>query len=493
MRSGLPEVRNIGPAWLTAGLDRVRRVDWPTHRALHGETPLLSLGELIMLAEAGNLRGRGGAGFPFARKLMAVAESANQKRSEVVVVVNGTEGEPGSFKDKVLLTRAPHLMLDGAVLAATALRAREVVVGVTDPEAEVSVESAIAERGLTGLARVVRFPERFVTGEGGALVRGINGLKPIPPGRKVRASESGVAGVPTLLSNAETYSQLAMLAALGADGYRMAGTTEEPGTILLTVLGSAKSPAVVEAPAGIPLRVVLELCEADPGDGVVIGGYHGKFISGEAAMRAELSRAGLKPVGTQLGAGIILPLGPDTCPIGEAARVARYMAGESAGQCGPCALGLPVLAEAMEALAEGRGGSITLETVRRAAGAVKGRGACSHPDGLSRFVLSALDAFSEDVNQHVLNGSCGRKVLGRLPIMMEEPSQPTVGRLVVDWSRCDGHGLCAGLLSGYVTLDIHGFPVIPNTPLPARLERDAEKAIAMCPALALRLERSGGH
>src|SRR5690606_29002187 len=204
---GLPEVRNIGPAWLTAGLDRVRRLDWPTHRAVHGETPLLSLGELIMLAEAGNLRGRGGAGFPFARKLMAVAESANQKRSEVVVVVNGAEGEPGSYRDKVLLTRAPPLMLDGAVLAATALRAREVVVGVTDPEAQVSVESAIAERGLTGLARVVRLPERFVTGEGGALVRGINGLKPIPPGRKVRASESGVAGLPTLLSNAETYSQ----------------------------------------------------------------------------------------------------------------------------------------------------------------------------------------------------------------------------------------------------------------------------------------------
>jgi NADH:ubiquinone oxidoreductase subunit F (NADH-binding)/ferredoxin len=494
MRSGLPEVRNIGPAWLTAGLDRVRRLDWPSHRALHGEIPLLSLGELVMLAEAGDLRGRGGAGFPFARKVMAVAESANRKRSEVVVVVNGTEGEPGSFKDKVLLTSAPHLMLDGAVLAATALRAREVVVGVTDAEAQVSVESAIAERGLTGLARVVRLPERFVSGEGGALVRGINGLKPIPPGRKVRASDMGVSGVPTLLSNTETYSQLAMLAALGADGYRTAGTTDEPGTVLLTVLGSARAPAVVEAPAGIPLRVVLEMCDADPGDGVVVGGYHGKAISGEAAMRAELSRGGMKAVGGALGAGIILPLGKATCPLGEVARVTRYMAGESAGQCGPCYLGLPVLADAMEALAEGRGGSITLETVKRAAQAVPGRGACAHPDGLSRFVLSALDAFADDVQAHVLNGSCGRRVTGMLPIHTEEADQPGVGRLVVDWSRCDGHGLCALLIPGHVTLDIHGYPVIPNTPLPARLERNAEKAIKMCPALALRLERTGsGH
>lgn len=494
MRSGLPEVRNIGPAWLTAGLDRVRRLDWPSHRALHGEIPLLSLGELVMLAEAGDLRGRGGAGFPFARKVMAVAESANRRRGEVVVVVNGTEGEPGSFKDKVLLTRAPHLMLDGAVLAATALRAREIVVGVTDAEAQMSVESAIAERGLTGLARVVRLPERFVSGEGGALVRGINGLKPIPPGRKVRASDMGVYGVPTLLSNTETYSQLAMLAALGADGYRTAGTIDEPGTVLLTVLGSARRPAVIEAPAGIPLRVVLETCDADPGDGVVVGGYHGKFISGEAAMRAELSRVGMRAVGSALGAGIILPLGPDTCPLGETARVARYMAGESAGQCGPCYLGLPVLADAVEALAEGRGGSVTLETVKRAAGAVKGRGACQHPDGLSRFVLSALTAFSEDVNAHVLNGSCGRKVRGVLPVHSEEVTEPGVGRLIVDWSRCDGHGLCSVLIPGFVTLDIHGYPVIPNTPLPASLERNAEKAIKMCPALALRLERDGsGH
>src|SRR5690606_38522106 len=150
-----------------------------------------------------------------------------------------------------------------------------------------------------------------------------------------------------------------------------------------------------------------------------------------------------------------------------------------------------------EALAEGRGGSATLDAVRQAAEAVRGRGACAHPDGASRFVLSALDVFTEDVTEHVMNGSCGRRTRRVLPVprevderMARDPGGAGTGRLVVDWSRCDGHGLCAGLVPGFVTLDVHGYPVIPPAPVPARLERAAERAVGMCPALALRIERT---
>jgi len=397
-------------------------------------------------------------------------------------VVNGTEGEPGSAKDKVLLGRVPHLVLDGAALAATALGASEIVLGIADAAAAASAEQAIRERGLDARARVVRLPERFISGESGALVRGINGKRAVPPGRKVRASSQGVGGLPTLLSNAETYAQLAVLAGLGPRRYASVGTSEEPGTVLLTVTGSARFPAVIEVPAGAPLGHLLDLCGGRAGDGVLVGGYHGAWIPGDAAIGARVSRAGLEAVGGTLGAGIVMPLGRGTCPLGECARVARYLAAESAGQCGPCRLGLPDVASALAALAEGRDAGSARETVRRAARLASGRGACAHPDGTARFVLSALDVFAEDAERHVADGGCGRPVRGVLPAHTGARL-----RLEVDWSRCDGHGLCAGLLDGLVRMDDHGYPVIPDEPIPARLESVARRAVAMCPGLALRL------
>src|SRR5436305_5107992 len=216
------EVKQLGTARLTMGFDRFERLDLDRHRAMHGRLPEPWLGDLIALAEKVDLRGRGGAAFPFGRKLAAVSEGM-AAGFEVVVVVNGAEGEPGAAKDKTLLTRAPHLVLDGAALCANALNAKEIVVGVEDDAAERSVRAAAAERKMPAPIRVVPLTERFLSGEGGALVRAVNGEGPIPPGRKVRAAQSGVGGLPTLLSNAETYAQLAVLASLGPDLYQSIG------------------------------------------------------------------------------------------------------------------------------------------------------------------------------------------------------------------------------------------------------------------------------
>ncbi|TDD90118.1 NADH-quinone oxidoreductase subunit NuoF family protein [Actinomadura rubrisoli] len=481
-------VRQIGPPRLTKGLESAGRLDWDAHRALHPHPRPLTTDQLIALCEAGSLHGRGGAAFPFARKVKATADSAVRRRKRTVVVVNGTEGEPGSAKDKTLLRGAPHLILDGAALAATALGSLEIIVAVTDPDAAASVQRAIAERGLGARARVVRLPERFITGEGGALVRGINGGRPIPPGRKSRASTRGVDGLPTLLSNAETYAQLAVLAGLGPHRYRKVGLPQEPGTVLLTVTGSARFPAVVETAAGAPLGHLLDLCGSRAGEGVLVGGYHGAWLKGEVATRTQVSRAGLAAAGGALGAGIVMPLGRGTCPLGECARVARYLAAESAGQCGPCRLGLPDLAGALTALASGQDAAAARDTVARAARMVTGRGACAHPDGTARFVLSAMDAFEDDIARHVADGGCGRPVLGVLPAATDARLS-----LEVDWSRCDGHGLCADVLRGTVRMDEYDYPVIPSEPIPARLEADARRAVAACPGLALRLVPRTAH
>jgi ferredoxin len=259
--------------------------------------------------------------------------------------------------------------------------------------------------------------------------------------------------------------------------------------VLLTVGGAARYPAVVETPAGAPLAHLLDLCGASMQDGVLVGGYHGRWLAKETAVTARISRKSLAAAGGTLGAGVILPLGRRTCPLGEAARVVHYLAAESAGQCGPCRLGLPDVAGALTALALGQEGATALETVRRATRLATGRGACNHPDGVARFVQSAIETFADDIAVHLARGTCGRPVLGLLPAATDGAGL----HLEVDWSRCDGHALCADIMRGVVRMDGHGYPVLPGDPISGRLERAAHRAVAMCPSLALRLVSRQDH
>jgi len=479
-----PDVLCIGQPRLTSGLDRMPRVGADAFGSVFGKLTRRGLPELIAMAQQVDLRGRGGAAFPVARKLAAVVRSASARGKRPVVLVNAAEGEPGSAKDLMLLLRTPYLVLGGAVVVANALRASEVVVAVTDEVMASSVRAALRRAPeLRRLIQVVTVPRRFVTGEGGALVNAVNGRAALPPGRKVRASDSGVGGQPTLLSNAETFAQLAVLAMLGAAGYASVGIPGEPGTLLLTVGGSSDRPAVVEVPSGLPLGYALDLCGSSACDGVLVGGYHGRWLPAETAYDVPVSRAGLEAAGGTLGAGVVLPLGPGTCPIGEVARVAAYLAGESSGQCGPCKLGLPGVARSLAAVASGSGGLEALDAARRTAAAVRGRGACGHPDGVFRFVQSALTVFTDDIAAHLFRGGCGRPVRGVLPVPAANGDQ----RLALDWTRCQGHGLCAHVVPELIQLDEQGYPVPLAMPVPPWLERDARRAVEMCPALALRL------
>ncbi|MFE6839854.1 NADH-ubiquinone oxidoreductase-F iron-sulfur binding region domain-containing protein [Streptomyces sp. NPDC057705] len=475
-----PSLGCVGAPRLLAGLDQAPRLDRVAHLTTHGSLPRYRPEELVDLADNIDLRGRGGAGFPFSRKLRAVMRSARGREGQTAVVVNGSEGEPSCLKDTALLLHAPHLVLDGALLAAAAISAEDVVVGVTRTDVEQSVRAAVAERGPAGRrVRVAMLPERFVTGEGTAHINGLNGGDTLPSGQKVRTSERGLNGVPTLLSNTETFAQLGVAARLGALDYRTVGLPAEPGTVLLTVAGST----VVETPTGAALSYILELCGTNPGQGVLVGGYHGKWLDPGSARAAEVSRQSLDSLGARLGAGAVLPLPEDTCPAGEVARVTRWMAKESAGQCGPCVRGLPALADVLEDAIRG-GGASALETVEARLKSVLGRGACSHPDGTSRFVASALSVFPDEFRDHALGSGCGRRVLGALPLPQDESPE----RLVVDWTLCKGHGLCVDIVPDVVRLDADGFPAQASMPVPARLRPKALRAVRRCPALALRIQ-----
>jgi NADH:ubiquinone oxidoreductase subunit F (NADH-binding)/ferredoxin len=482
----VPETLCIGQARLTAGLDRMDRIDLTAYHSIFGKLPRLTADELISATERVDLRGRGGAAFPVARKLRATVSSARVRKRPPAVVVNAAEGEPGSYKDKMLLRKSPYLVLGGALVVAWALRAKEIVIGVSGDGTMARWVTALtnAEPDLKKMVTVVQVPERFVSGEGSALINAINGKTSLPSGRKVHSSETGVDNRPTMLSNAETYAQIAVLALLGPENYASVGTPDEPGTILLSVSGSVTRPAVVEVPAGVPLGEVLDLCGATPEDGVLVGGYHGMWIPTEAAYDVPVSRAGMASVGGTLGAGIILPVGSGTCAIGEMSKIVSYLAGESSGQCGPCKLGLPSLARSLASVADGSGGLDALDTARRTAASVRGRGACAHPDGVFRFVMSALDVLTEDLTAHLFRGTCGRPVRGVLPLPAPEN---TGSQLAIDWTRCRGHGLCAHLVPELIQLDRQGYPVPLDMPVPPWLEREARQAVDMCPALALRL------
>lgn len=478
------KARFLGQPRLTAGLDRFPHLDLAIHRSVHGAFPMLSLDQLIGLCDDIVLCGRGGAGFPFARKLRAVRQSMLARDSRPVVVVNAAEGEPGSAKDKLLIRRSPHLVLDGAIIAARALDAHSVILAVADGEVGAgSLTRAVAERRTAGLIRVITLPDRFISGEAGALVRGLNGEEPIPPGRKTPASDVGVNGLPTLLSNAETFAQLAIASRLGPHAYAAVGLPSEPGTVLLTVGGASGQPGIVEVPTGSRLTDVLALSGSDVGPGVLVGGFHGSWLRAADLPRVIVSRAGLAEVGGTLGAGVVLALGTQTCPLGEVAAVLRYLAGESAGQCGPCRRGLPELARRMIELVDG-GGRAAAAKVRSLAADLAGRGACRHPDGTAQFAASAVTVFVSDLDIHMSHGGCGKPVLGVLPV----PPAPGTGRsLTVDWTRCDAHGLCAHLLPELISLDANGYPSMVGEEVPEALTQRVRRAVHMCPALALRL------
>ncbi len=353
------------------------------------------------VARAG-LRGRGGAGFPTAEKLAAVARG----RGRSIVVANGCEGDPTSAKDQTLLARSPHLVLDGIALAAHAVGAREAMLCVHRGSPLLGLLSAaLHERFEDAVAvQLVEVPERYVASEASALVNFLNSGQAKPT--TMRASEKGVRGRPTLVDNVETLAHIALIARFGDDWFREAGTDHSPGTLLVTVAGAVHRPGVYEIETGLPLSDALELAggELQTLQAVQIGGLGGSWLPVEDAVELPLAHEACQDVGIPLGVAALIALPAQACGLTETAHVLRYLAEESAGQCGPCMFGLPAIAHDMAALALGDGR--VLDRLYDRLGVIPGRGACAHPDGASRLAATALHTFAADVDAHAAGEPC---------------------------------------------------------------------------------------
>jgi NADH:ubiquinone oxidoreductase subunit F (NADH-binding) len=368
--------------------------------------------------EASGLQGRGGAGFPSAVKMRAVAEQGGRP----VVVVNAAEGESASGKDKVLLRYVPHLVLDGAVVAAAAIGARKVflAVGETARTERAAVEEALGERArrrLDGPVQVVvaPIPGGFVSGEETAVINAINGGPPKPTTTPPAPFERGVGRAPTLVQNAETLANVALIARYGAEWFRSQGTSEQPGTVLVTLSGAVAQPGVYEIALGTAIQDLLSQAGGTTAElrALLVGGYFGTWIDADRALPLRLLDADLRAEGASLGARAVVALPDSSCGVCESARAIRYLADESAGQCGPCVFGLGAIAGAFEQIAARERIDPRLDLARWI-GEIPGRGACRHPDGAVRFAASALDVFGVEVERHVRHGKCdgdGRPVL----------------------------------------------------------------------------------
>jgi NADH:ubiquinone oxidoreductase subunit F (NADH-binding) len=393
---------------LLGGIDESAAADLRRHAARHGPLPAAT-GLVDALREAG-LTGRGGAAFPTWRKLAAVNDAAAQSHREPVVVGNAAEGEPASRKDRTLLRYAPHLVLDGLGLAAQAVGARRGYLYLPARYLD-GIRGVLAQRQASGWdalpVELVAAAPGFVSGEESAALAAIAGRPPVPANRVRPVVESGLRGAPSLVQNVETLAHAALIARLGSDWFRATGTVEEPGTFLATVGGAVAAGGVYEAPQGIALADLLGLAGAPvaPVRAVLVGGYHGAWVPGDR-LDTPVSRAGLGPFGGAPGAGVVVVLPEGACGLRATAEIVSYLAGESAGQCGPCRHGLPAVAQAFTVLAQRPGDRVDPARIDALAGLATGRGACRHPDGTARLVRSALRTFADEVRRHGAGGCC---------------------------------------------------------------------------------------
>jgi NADH:ubiquinone oxidoreductase subunit F (NADH-binding) len=361
-------------------------------------SPLPRVGnELIDAIQRAGLVGRGGAGFPTAVKWRAVAD---RSRGQAVIVVNGAEGEPQSKKDRVLMSTRPHLVLDGAFLAARVLHARRVVlyVGERHDAARAAMLRALAQRPDADrrITSLVSAPARYVAGAEAAAVHMINEGVATPTTAPPYPFESGVDGAPTLVQNVETLAHVALVARTGVPAT----------TSLITMAGAVAHPGVIEAEASLTIGGAIERAGGAAGSAraVLVGGYFGQWVDVQRAWDISLDHAALRQHGLGLGCGVIGVLSHGRCPVCETAGIMRYLAGESSAQCGPCFFGLRSLADAVTRIAESGTNSQDLDRLRRWSADVAGRGACRHPDGAVMFFQSALLVFADEFTRHPAHG-----------------------------------------------------------------------------------------
>jgi NADH:ubiquinone oxidoreductase subunit F (NADH-binding) len=390
---------------------------------------------------AAGLRGRGGGGFPTGRKWAGIADQAGTRR---YLVVNGAEGEPGTFKDRALLRANPYQVVEGLIIAAFAVGAEEAFICLKASfEREIeAVTRAVQELQAAGICsdctvNVVGGPDEYLFGEEKAMLEVIEGKPPLPRwfppyeqglfagspqagweasphGRQRRTDEPN----PTLVNNVETLANVPHILARGADWFRSTGTAESPGTVVATVVGDVVAPDVGEVELGSPLGAVIDAVGSGVGPGrrvkAVFSGVANPVVTG-AQLDTPVSYEGFAAIGSGMGAAGFIVHDDTACMVDAAYRFSRFLYVESCGQCPPCKMGSGEITERLERIETGAGVDRDLEVIRHWLERVTDGSRCFLAVEEQRVVSSVLRAFPEEFAEHIEKHSCPRSARRPMP------------------------------------------------------------------------------
>jgi len=379
--------------------------------------------------EAAGLRGRGGAGFPTGVKWRTVAQFASAALPSTVVV-NGAEGEPGSFKDRAIMRANPHAVIEGALIAASAVGADRVVIAIKDTftKEHQRLTRAVSEIEAAGwtegvVVAVVTGPPEYLYGEETGLLEGLDGRPPFPrlapPFRHgvdelgprpeepagTAMAQPGVAGAPpVLVNNVETMANVPGLLANGADWFRQVGTAESPGTIVCTLSGDSRRHGLAEFALGTPLATVIDVI----GGGARTGQRMVAAISGVAnpllpanRFTTPLTYEDMQRAGSGLGAAGFIVFDDSTDLAAVAAGIARFLAVESCGQCTPCKRDGLAIASILGRLAASDANELDLAGVADRVATVADGARCFLAQQHQRVIDSVLRLFPDALRHHL--------------------------------------------------------------------------------------------
>jgi len=359
----------------------------------------LSPEHVVEIVEESGLRGCSGAGYPTGPKWRQAAGAPAERR---VVISNADEGEPGTFKDRVLLTERPHLMVEGMTIAARAIGASEGIIYLRGEYAYLRelLEEVLAERrarGLLGRAvmgtpgfdfdiRIQMGAGAYICGEEGALISSCEGLPGEPRTRPPYPVTRGYLGLPTVVNNVETFCYAARILDRGADWFRSMGTERTPGTKLFSVSGDCSAPGVYELPHGVPLREVLEMAGAENAAAVLVGGPSGAIVARDGFHR------GLCFDDLACGGAVVVFDGRrNVLEIVE--YYMSFFAHESCGYCTPCRVGTVFLQKAVGKFRNGLANPEDIDYLRDLSGTIMETSRCGLGKTAPNPILSTLENF----------------------------------------------------------------------------------------------------
>ncbi len=377
--------------------------------------------EIIEEVKASGLRGRGGAGFPTGLKWGFVPRDFKGPK---YVVVNADEGEPGTFKDKVIIEREPFMLLEGIAISALAIGAEEAFIYIRGEFVEGAkiLERAIEEAEEGGYlgrnylksgknlkVRITRGAGAYICGEETGLIESLEGKRGHPRLRPPFPASKGFLGKPTIVNNVETLSCVPHIIKNGAKWFSSIGSNaKNSGPKLFAISGDIKKPGVYEAPLGIPLKELIEKYaggfDGEP-KAVIPGGVSAPVITKEN-INIPLDFDNLAEAKTMLGSGAIIVINEKRCLLKVSLRITSFFAEESCGQCSPCREGTHWLEKILERISAGRGREEDIPLMKDICEGMIGTTICVLSDGCALSLLSFLEKFPEEFENHIGEGRC---------------------------------------------------------------------------------------